>query len=177
MITREQLIDIGIFNKTHGVNGELQTSLDVDCDVLSEVSCVVAEVEGIFVPFFIEALRTKGSQSALLTIDGITTDVEASLLVGKIAYVLKRDYEALSDEADCDEMPLDFFIGFTLADAAGVPVGKIVDVNDATANVLFEVERPSGDVVNVPAADELVTDIDTEQRVLCMDLPDGLLEL
>lgn len=177
MILRDEIIDIGRYNKPHGVNGEISASLDVDTDVLGEFSCLISDIDGIFVPFFVNAMRSKGASTALLTIDGIANERDAALLVNKDIYVLKREYEQLSEDEDCDELPLDYFIGFRISAYDGEIVGEIIDVDDSTENVLFIVERPDGNEVAVPAADELITGLDVENKTMEMSLPKGLLEL
>lgn len=177
MILRDDIIEIGRYNKPHGVSGEISASLDVDIDVLGEFSCLISDIDGIFVPFFVEAMRTKSVSTALLTIDGIANEDQAALLVNKDIYVLKSEYEKLSDDEDCDEMPIDYFIGFKMTTDEGEVVGDIVDVDDSTENVLFIVERPDGNEVSVPAADELITNLDLDGKTIEMALPMGLLEL
>ena len=48
MITREELIAIGHYNKPHGVAGELSATVDVEIDVLGALSCLVSEMDGIY---------------------------------------------------------------------------------------------------------------------------------
>lgn len=177
MILRDDIIEIGRYNKPHGVNGEISASLDVDIDVLGGFSCLISDIDGIYVPFFVEAMRTKSASTALLTIDGIANEEQAALLVNKDVFVLKSEYEKLSYDEDCDEMPIDYFIGFTLTTDEGETVGEIVDVDDSTDNVLFIVERQDGSEVSIPAADELLTNLDLEGKSIEMALPVGLLDL
>lgn len=177
MILRENIIEVGRYNKPHGVNGEISATLDVDIEVLREFSCLISDIDGIFVPFFVEASRAKSASTALLTIDGIGNENEAALLVNKEIYVLKSEYEQLSDDEDCDEMPLDFFLGFTIFSHNGDRVGEIVDVDDSTENVLFIVEREDSNEIPIPAADELILDLNMDEKQLTMTIPDGLLDL
>ena len=88
----------------------------------------------------------------------------------------KEEFERLSQADEADAFPLDYFIGFVLKDGSEV-VGEIVDVNDVTDNVLFEVERSDGTMLQVPAVNELVVDVDDDGKTIVMDLPDGLLSL
>ena len=97
-------------------------------------------------------------------------------LVNKKVYVLRREYGELREDADADEVPTDYFIGYTLYNGTE-PVGEIVDIDDATENVLFVVERGDGATVLVPAADDLVTDIDLDGKTITMALPVGLLDM
>ncbi len=56
MILRTDITEAGVFNKPHGIKGEISATLDYDTD-LSDVKCIVIEIEGIFVPFFIVSVR------------------------------------------------------------------------------------------------------------------------
>jgi 16S rRNA processing protein RimM len=178
MITRDQLIEIGHFNKAHGVNGEVNASLLIDVEHLPGLSCLVCDMDGIYVPFFVEAIRPKGATSVLLTIDGFTNEQEVATLVGKDIFALKRDYDCLVQrvEEDDDELPLDYFIGFHLTDN-DILIGEIIDVDESTENALFIVRRDDNTEVSIPAVDDLITSMDMEQRVIDMDLPEGLLTI
>lgn len=176
MIQREELIAIGHFNKPHGVAGEISATVDVDVDVLNSLSCLVSDIDGIYVPFFIDACRPKTAETVLLTIDGVDDEREVARLVNKDIYALKRDYSQASDEAEADGYPLDYFIGFELQDSDGSRVGEITEVDEQTENAIFIIDR-DGDELMVPASDDLIVEFDIDKRVMVMDLPDGLLDM
>ena len=176
MISRDDLVEMGRYNKPHGVNGEISATMLCDIDLLDRFSCLVSDIDGIFVPFFVEGKRPKNEQTALLKIEGIDCDDDLSLLVNKAIYVVKREYEALAEEYDCDEEPADLFIGFVVIEAEGGKViGEIVDVDDSTENVLFVVEDAEGREVLIPIAEEFIDGIDHDARRISMNLPLGLL--
>ena len=176
MITREELIAIGRYNKPHGVAGEISATVDVDAESLSGFSCLVSEVDGIFVPFFIDSCRPKSSETVLLTIDGINSEQEAATLVNHDIFVLKSDFSHASEDIDADSYPLDYFIGFELQDSDGTRVGEITDVDEQTENAIFIISR-DGEEVMVPASDDLIVEFDIDNKVMVMDLPQGLLDL
>ena len=176
MITREELILIGHYNKPHGVVGEISATVDVDPDVLQTLSCLVSDMDGIFVPFFVLDCRPKTAETVLLTIEGVTSEQEASRLVNHDIFALKRDFDQASDEAEADGYPLDYFIGFELVDCDGTRVGKIVDVDEKTENALFIVRHDDGELL-VPANDDLIIEFGIDERVIVMDLPQGLLDM
>lgn len=78
MILRTDITEAGVFNKPHGIKGEISATLDFDID-LSDVKCIVLDVEGIFVPFFIVSVRPKTSETVLITINGIDSEQKARL--------------------------------------------------------------------------------------------------
>ncbi len=176
MITRDELIAIGRYNKPHGVAGEISATIDVDMDTLQGLSCLVTDIDGIFVPFFVNACRPKSQETVLLTIDGIDNEKEVSRLVNHDIYALKRDYRQESLDSDADGFPLDYFIGFELHDSDGERVGEITDVDEQTENAIFIVDREGAELM-VPATDELIVEFDLDKKVMVMDLPQGLLDL
>ncbi|MGM9803588.1 MAG: ribosome maturation factor RimM [Muribaculaceae bacterium] len=177
MITREELIEIGIFNKPHGVKGEISATIDCEPDNFARFSCLVVDVNGIFVPFFCNEMRTKSVDSVLLTIDGIDSDKDVKLLVNKTIYVLKKEYNELSNSQDCDQLPIDYFIGFVVKDEQGEELGEIVDIDDTTQNVLFIIESTDNEEFSIPAVEDLIIDIDEDNKVMVMSLPEGILDI
>lgn len=176
MIRREELILVGHYNKPHGVAGEISATIDVDVDTLQALSCLVSDMDGIYVPFFVNACRPKTAETVLLTIDGINNERDAARLVNRDVYALKTEFRQESEDAEADGYPLDYFIGFTLTDADGTAVGEIVDVDEQTENAIFIVDR-AGDELMVPASDDLIVEFDMDKKLMVMDLPQGLLDL
>ncbi len=179
MITREQLTEIGTITKAHGLHGEMAATMDIDAEDLAALRCVVLNVDGIFVPFFPSNARQRGSQAVLLTLDGVENDREAAALIGGTIYALRDDVAGFIDsEDDVDGVPADYFTGFTIIDkTTGQNIGTVTDVDDSTLNVLFIIKRPNGNTAHIPAAAELVNDIDHKRRVITMTIPGGLLDL
>lgn len=167
------LTPAGEFNKPHGIKGEISASFDPRVDV-DALKCVVAEVNGLFVPFFIDAVRSRGADAVLLTIDGITDENEAKLLSRKSLYLLNGD-EALAADDEDDGFYAEDLVGFSALDEDGAVIGKIAGVDSTTANVLFVIDRPDGSEALVPVADEFIDGIDPESATITLRLPDGLL--
>lgn len=167
------LTPAGEFNKPHGIKGEISASFDPRVDV-GALKCVVAEVNGLFVPFFIDAIRSRGADAALLTIDGITDENEAKLLSRKPLYLLNGDAALAADDED-DGFYAEDLVGFSALDEDGAVIGKIAGVDSTTANVLFVIDRPDGSEALVPVADEFIDGIDPESATITLRLPDGLL--
>ena len=167
------LTPAGEFNKPHGIKGEISASFDPRVDV-GVLKCVVAEVNGLFVPFFIDAIRSRGADAVLLTIDGITDENEAKLLSRKPLYLLNGDAALAADDED-DGFYAEDLVGFSALDEDGAVIGKIAGVDSTTANVLFVIDRPDGSEALVPVADEFIDGIDPESATITLRLPDGLL--
>lgn len=174
MIGKDELIHFGTITKPHGLDGEvnLLTDFDVDIDLLKRV---VMDVDGIYVPFFIESLRPKGATTLLVRFDGIDSVERASGLTGHTAYLLKKDN--LVDDDDDGRLYLSDLIGFNAVDDKEHAIGEIVDVDYSTENTLFVIETAEGEELLVPAVDDFIQDIDVDGCRLTLLLPPGLADL
>lgn len=175
MITPDSIIRIGQLVKPHGIKGEITATLDYDID-LDQLSCIVIEIDGIYVPFFIAGVRPKSTENVILKLDDIDHETAAKELCGKDYFAMRNDVEI---ESSLDENGgyLSDFIGFTLCDVSGKTIGEISDYDDSTDNILFKLTLPDGKTQLIPVADELIEHIDPEQRNIKMSLPEGLFDL
>ena len=169
MIKKEEVYKIGRLGKAHGVHGELSFMVDDDVFDRVEADYLVLEVDGILVPFFIEDYRFRNDTTALIKFEDVDTQQRARELTNCDVYF---PHALVPDD---DELPtMAFLVGFNVVDAAtGTTVGRIAAIDDQTANTLFELE----DGTLIPAAADLVADIDQKQRSITLNLPEGLLSL
>ena len=170
MIREEEVYKIGRLGKPHGVHGEI--SMQVDDDVFDRVDadCLILMVDGILVPFYIEEYRFRSDTTALIKFEDVDSVERARELTNSDVYFLRR----LADDDAEGDLSWAFLVGFTIVDAASeAPVGRIAQVDDSTANTLFLLD----DGRLIPAASDLITHIDNDQRLIVMQLPEGLLSL
>ncbi|MBP5409739.1 MAG: 16S rRNA processing protein RimM [Prevotella sp.] len=168
MIKNEEVYKIGRLGKSHGIKGEISFQFDDDVFDRVDADYLVLEIDGILVPFFMEEYRFRSDSLALVKFCDIDTQERASELTGCDVYFPR-------DLADEDDTPtLASLVGFDLVEASNnKKVGTIASIDDSTANILFELE----DGRLIPATDDLITDINTKDRTIKMEIPEGLLEL
>ena len=77
MRRKEDVYKIGIFNKPHGIHGELQFTFTDDVFDRVEADCLICLLDGIFVPFFIEEYRFRSDTTALMKLEDIDTAEQA----------------------------------------------------------------------------------------------------
>ena len=173
MIKQEEVFKIGQFAKPHGIKGEI--SLITECDVFddSDDLYVICNMDGILVPFFVEDYRYKTDTTMLLKLEGVNSEVEAREFSNLDVYF---PIEQMDDESMLNEMTWENFIGFTVIDDNAGELGKITDVDDSTSNVLLQVDYQGRELL-LPAAEELVTNLDFDKRQMFVSMPEGLLDL
>lgn len=185
MIRRNELVPVGNVGKPHGLAGEMQLTIDEDVPLV-QGDCLIFELEGIFVPFFVDSVRSRTALSRLVKLVDIDTDTDASQFNGLTAYMTVEHVDSICDEEETDgyddepdegdSLYAGALIGASVIGTDGKPIGKIVDINASTANILFEVERPDGSDIFIPVAEEFIVGFDSQKSVLTLDLPEGLLE-
>lgn len=170
MIKKEEVFKIGIINKPHGVKGEVSFTFTDDIfDRVEDCDYLVLLLDGILVPFFIEEYRFRSDNVALVKFEGIDSTEKARTLTNvEVYYPVKfmDDQEEISS--------WNYFIGFRVEDIHHGCLGTVVDVDDATMNVLFVIENGDEEVL-LPAHEEFILDID-RKKILKVDIPDGLLD-
>ena len=169
MIRKEEVYRIGRLGKPHGVKGEISMQVDDDVFDRADADFLVLLVDGIFVPFYMEEYRFRTDTTALIKFEGIDSVERARELTNSEVYFLRR----LADSDD-EEYTWTFFVGFDIVEAQShITVGRIASVDDSTSNVLFELE----DGRLVPAAEDLITNIDNDKKQITIELPQGILDL
>lgn len=170
MIKKEEVFKIGIINKPHGIKGEV--SFTFTDDIFDRVDCeyLILLLDGILVPFFIEEYRFRSDDVALVKFEGIETAERARMLTNVEVYFPKK----FMDEQE-DITSWNFFTGFRVEDVNHGYLGDIVAVDDATMNVLFVIEKDEEELL-LPAHEEFIVDLDKKNRILKVDIPEGLLE-
>ena len=169
LISNIEQIDRGYLGKAHGVKGEVSFQFDDDIFDRVDADYLVLDIDGILVPFFMEEYRFRSDTVCLVKFKGVDTQQRAQELTGCDVFFPR----ALAEEGD--EMPsLASLVGFDIVNVSdGRTIGNIAAIDDSTVNILFELE----DGTLIPASDELITNIDAEQRTIRMNIPEGLLDI
>ena len=173
MIKKEEVYKIGLFNKPHGIHGELQFSFTDDVFDRVDGDYLICLLDGIFVPFFIEEYRFRSDSTALVKLEGVDTSERARSFTNiEVYFPAKHADENPADE----ELTWESFIGFQIEDIHHGYLGEVVDVDDSTLNTLFIVNYKDNELL-IPAQEELITDINPDKKVITVNLPEGLLTI
>ena len=172
MIKKEDVYKIGMFNKPHGIHGELSFTFTDDIFDRADCDYLICELDGIFVPFFIEEYRFRSDSTALVKLEGIDSAERARMFTNVEVYFPAK----FAEEVTPGDLSWDFFVGFRMEDLHHGPLGEIVDVDTTTMNTLFVVDK-EGEELLVPAQEAFIVGVDQEQKLVTVDLPAGLLSL
>lgn len=172
MIKKEEVYKIGVFNKPHGIHGELSFTFTDDIFDRVEAEFLICLMDGIFVPFFMEEYRFRSDTTALVKLEGVDTAERARMFTNVEVYFPTKHAE----DAGTGEISWNFFMGFLVKEVRHGHLGEVTDVDNSTINTLFMVDH-NGKELLIPAQEEFIIDIDPKHRVITMELPEGLLTL
>lgn len=173
MITQDEVYKIGRIGKPHGIQGEVHFLFDDDVFDRVESDYLILDIDGILVPFFMEEYRFRGESSALVKFCDIDTQDKARELTNCDVYF---PY-SLTDE-DPENIRWTQIIGFNLIDTRTQQnIGSVIGIDDNTMNILFEVETPDKKIILVPANEELIEEVNTDNKYISIKVPEGLLDL
>ena len=136
--------------------------------------------DGLPVPFFVESIQNRGTDQALVKLEGIYTESLANEIVGELMCIEKRSKRGKSKIVG----PADL-IGYTIVDVDGSPLGKISKFYDYPNNPCFGVVKENKDNREskeapeqlLPFHEEFIVDFDPKRLTLVVRLPKGLLDL
>jgi 16S rRNA processing protein RimM len=171
MINPDEISPIGYVNKPHGIKGEVSITFEKTNFDEDEISHLIFDMDGIYVPFFIENFHFKSDSNALYKFESIDTEEQAKEFTGKSIFI-KNDYLLEEDE----DPSIQQFIGFEIIDKNAGSLGIIKQVDESTQNTLFIIEYNREELL-IPATDYYITDIDEINQIIYMDLPDGLVDM
>lgn len=173
MIKREDIVKIGQFAKPHGIKGEIALVTTFDLFGEEEEPYVVCEIDGLFVPFFIEEYRFKSDSVILLKLENLNSEEAVRPFANLEVYCPS---ELVKDAGQDDTLTWNSFVGYKLYDVTHGFLGEVEAVDDSTLNVLFQITY-NKETMLIPVAEELVTLVEHEEKRITLAVPQGLFEL
>jgi len=172
-VTQDNCYLLGYIVRTHGTTGNVVIFLDVDYpEDYDELDSVYVEIKGELVPYFIENINLQKQSNAIVSFEDVNTIEKAQALVGNALYLSLDELEELGDE--------DFYYheikGFTVTDQTKGELGIVREVYSLNGQDLIAMDYQGCEVL-IPTAEDIVLKADKENKVLLVNLPEGLLEV
>lgn len=163
---------IGYITKTKGLKGELQVFFEYDEPEELPLQSVFAEINGKLVPYFISSYKLNTNQTGLFFFDDVDTIEKAEKLVRKKLYLPNSQ----KPERDEDEFLITDLKGFIVHDAHHGELGEIIEIHEYPQQFVAVVPYKFREIM-FPLNDDLIEEIDEENGILRVNLPDGLIDL
>ncbi len=164
---------LGKIAKKFSYKGEVLIYLDTDePESYTNMESVFVEINKHLVPFFIENSSLHKGDFLRTRFEDVDSEDEAERLLGCEVYLPLSALPKLEG----DKFYFHEIIGFDAEDQRLGVVGKIVGVNDSSAQPLFEIKN--GDIeILVPMIDDFIVKVDRENKKIVLNTPQGLIDL
>ena len=140
MIKREDVYKIGVFNKPHGIHGELSFTFTDDIFDRVEAEYLICLLDGIFVPFFLEEYRFRSDSTALVKLEGVDTAERARMFTNVEVYFPAKHAE----DAGPGELTWDFFVGDHQGEELLIPAQEEFILNIDQKHKVITMDLPKG---------------------------------
>ena len=170
---KEDCFYLGKIAKKFSFKGEVLLYLDTDEPELYEnMESVFVEFNKNLVPFFIQNSSLHKNDFLRVQFEDVDSEEEADSIINCDVYLPLSMLPKLSG----NKFYFHEVIGFEIEDKRLGVFGKIVSINDTTAQPLFEVLNGEVEML-IPMIDHFLVEIDRENKKVVMDLPEGLVEM
>ncbi|WP_316790157.1 ribosome maturation factor RimM [Pedobacter frigoris] len=171
-MTIEEAFYIGYITKTKGLKGELQVFFEYEEPELLELDVVFADINGKLVPFFVSACKLQNNNTGNFYFDDVDHIDKAQALVKKKIY-LPLSKKPVRDEDDFFYTDLK---GFMAVDETLGELGEILEVHEYPQQFVATVLYNDTEIM-FPLNEDFIVEIDDEEQILTVDLPEGLLDI
>lgn len=168
----EEAFYIGYITKTKGLKGEVQLFFEYDEPELLELDVVFADFNGKMVPYFVSAYKLHTNNTGNFYFDDVDhIDKAQPLLRKKIYLPLTKMPDRSNDEFHYEDLK-----GYLVSDEHHGELGEILEVNEYPQQFVATVSYRDKEIM-FPLNDDLIVEIDEEESILRVHLPDGLIDL
>lgn len=173
VMTQADCFYLGKVAKKFSFKGEVLLYLDTDEPGLYEnLESVFVEMNHNLIPFFLESSSLHKNDLLRAKFEDVNSEDEADELVGCALYLPLK----MLPKLEGNKFYFHEVIGFAIEDQRTGHVGIIQSVNDTVAQPLFEVRNGPIEIL-IPMIDHFIVEVDRKNKVIKMDLPEGLVEM
>ncbi|HLA54734.1 MAG TPA: ribosome maturation factor RimM [Flavobacterium sp.] len=170
---KEDCFYLGKIAKKFSFKGEVLAYLDTDEPELYEnMESVFVDLNNNLIPFFIETSSLHKNDFLRIKFEDMNSEADAEEILNCPIYLPLKMLPKLTG----NKFYFHEVIGFEVDDKRLGIVGKIVSINDSTAQPLFEVLKGDTEIL-IPMIDHFLVEIDRKNKKVKMDLPEGLIEM
>ena len=167
----KNLINLGTILKPFSYKGEVSVYSTVNLKKYSFGS-ILLRINSSLVPFKIKSLKNQKTNIYRISFNSIDSENKAEKLRNVEIYCEKNQ---LSEE-DFNASETKQLVGYKLIDINKKNIGEIVNIINNYQQDLIEVMYIEKKLL-IPYVDEMIIQIDHNEKVIEMELPDGILDL
>ena len=165
-------VKIGTVVSKHGFKGDIKINISsFSLNNFPDLVHLFIELDGSLIPFSINKIRSLSKNVLIVKLKEINSEKEVDEIIHKNIYVDSTKIESKKDSG----FFYDDLINFNVFKDSQ-KIGTIENINDDLPQPVFEIKYNSR-VVLIPIHEDLIKEIDKENNIIHLDIPDGLLEI
>ena len=166
-------VKAGKISKPYGLQGDVHIILiPAVAQELKSGNPLFIDLDGQRVPFFMETVDLVSDDQAIVKVEFINSVEEARKVAGHEVYLDIQDRSNIVDHTrESIEM-----IAYRVRDANLGEIGEVSDHIPNKMNPVWVINY-SGREIMIPATEAFIQKVDHKNKVLYLDLPEGILEL
>lgn len=171
---KEDCYFLGKITKTHGIKGEVIIWMDVDQpELYAEMDSFLLLIKDELVPYFVEELQIRGKKS-ILKLEDINSIEETAGIINKEVYL---PLEVLPELEDGHSFYYHEIVGFQLKEEkTGEIYGPILQVYEGAGQDLIAFKKEDKEIL-IPISNDIVKTINRKEKILLVNLPEGLIDV
>lgn len=163
---------LGRIIKVSGYEGAVAIKLEKNfIENIPEMESVFLEIEGRPVPFFIDSIDYSGADLLKLQFEGYPSNEKISEFVGCRIFLAPGTHSEEGFEENPD------LSGYKVYIAENELLGTISEIVPNRGQWLINVRTAGKKSILIPLHEDFIISVDREEKVIIMDLPDGLIDL
>ncbi len=167
-----ELIEIGYIRKTHGYKGEIKAKVYEGINFNpSAIKAFFIAYKGEHIPYFIKSMKFTSDVEAIIHFEELESKETADDFRGAKLF-LNQDQIEIVDVVDSANQ----YIGYMIKDIKYGEIGKVNDVYEFPHQDLLSVSYKSKEVL-IPFQEDLINEVNENQKTLIFNLPEGILEI
>ena len=164
---------IGKLASAHGLQGDLvlRHSLGKRSALKGVTVIFLEERKNSFIPYFIQQVSVKDSESVYIKLEGIDTKEAAQKLMPAQVYLQEEDFK----QQTASSAPL-ALLAYQAEDEQYGPLGTIEEVIEMPMQILVKVFIKGKEAL-LPVNEQSLVKVDKKNQKVYLNLPEGLIEL
>jgi 16S rRNA processing protein RimM len=169
----KDFLPVGLFTRTHGVQGELMLRLESGkAKDIHEMEWVFAEIDGLPVPYFVKQIRELQEDKIILLLDKVTTESQAKELTGCRLFLPAGKPGGKKNR----KTGLNRIKGYRVMDETLGLLGIADEIIAIAGNPLLKIISGEKELL-VPAHPDIILAISDKEKLIRIQAPEGLTEV
>lgn len=168
-----QWFSVGRIIKTHGIHGEVVLKADKELtEVILHKESVFIELNNELVPFLLTDAFRMQADSLVIAFEDIANPEQAKFILQKNVFIPTSELPSRKENT----LQAFHVNGYNVIDIEFGHIGTATEILHTPMQSLLVVDSPGGEVL-IPVDESIILEVNDADKVIRVDLPDGLLEL